>query len=257
MIRPLLPARYRRTAGAVMVLCIGLVAALGVHFAGRAQAGRLDGAISGVLGVPRGPLRLAAHGFVDLGDPAPVAGALAVLVVLGWGLRGPRGALLGLLGPLLAMVSTSLVLKPLVGRTHAGGLALPSGHTTAVVSLAAAAALLLAGTLTLPRAGRLAGVAALGTLSVLVAVSLVVAGQHYGTDTFAGVGVAVAAVLLVALIIDHVAERWALSSALPLPVATKARRPTRSSSCDRAPGPRPGPIAERRVRHAGCVDASR
>lgn len=192
-----------------MVLCIGLVAALGVHFAGRAQAGRLDGAISGMLGVPRGPLRLAAHGFVDLGDPAPVAVALAVLVALGWGLRGPRGALLGLLGPLLAMVSTSLVLKPLVGRTHAGGLALPSGHTTAVVSLAAAAALLLAGTLTLPRAGRLAVVAALGTLSGLVAVSLVVAGQHYGTDTLAGVGVAVAAVLLVALTVDHVAERWA------------------------------------------------
>lgn len=37
-----------------MVLCIGLVAALGVHFAGRAQAGRLDGAISGVLGVQHG-----------------------------------------------------------------------------------------------------------------------------------------------------------------------------------------------------------
>ena len=32
---------------------------------------------------------------------------------------------------------------------------------------------------------------------------------HYGTDTLAGVGVALAAVLLVALTIDHIAERRA------------------------------------------------
>ena len=64
---------------------------------------------------------------------------LVVLAVVAYLARGPRGLILALAGSLLAMITTSLVLKPLVDRTRSGGLAFPSGHTTAVGSMAVAA----------------------------------------------------------------------------------------------------------------------
>jgi undecaprenyl-diphosphatase len=86
-----------------------------------------------------GVARVLGQGFADLGNPLPVAVGLVGLAAVAYVARGPRGLALALLGPLLAMITTSLVLKPLIDRTRSGALAFPSGHTTAIGSMALAA----------------------------------------------------------------------------------------------------------------------
>lgn len=183
------------------------VALLGWHFAGDTHAGPLDRAIAGDVTMRHGPARVLGQGFADLGNPLPVAVALAVLAVVAFVVRGPRGLALALLGPLLAMITTSLVLKPLIDRTRSGALAFPSGHTTAIGSMAVAAGTLLLGWTVVPRVLRWAGAGVLMLLVVAVGASMVGRGYHYPSDTVGAVGVALAVVLLVALVVDAVADR--------------------------------------------------
>ena len=194
----------------VAVLAAAAVAVLGWHFAGDTSAGHLDRTIAGDVAMRHGLARFLGQGFADLGDPAPVAVVLVALAALAYVARGRRGFAFAILGPLLAMVTTSLVLKPLIDRTRGGDLAFPSGHTTAVGSLALAAAVLLLGWALVPRALRWVGAIALVLVVVAVGTSLVGRGVHYPTDTVGAVGVVLAVVLLVALAIDAVADRAAL-----------------------------------------------
>ena len=69
-----------------------------------------------------------------------VVGGLALLAAAAWWWRGVRGLALALVAPAAAMTTTSLVLKPIVGRTRGHELSFPSGHTTAVAGIAATAA---------------------------------------------------------------------------------------------------------------------
>jgi len=182
------------------------VALLGARFAGDDRAGRADRLVAGLVPMRSGAARALADGVADRGAPGPIAAAVLVLALLAWSSRGPRGLALVLVGPPLAMVTTSLVLKPLIDRTHEGGLAFPSGHTTSVASVSVAAAVLLLGRVTVPAALRWGGSLALAVLVVSVGTSLVVRDYHYATDTVGGVGVALAVVLLTALAIDLLAD---------------------------------------------------
>lgn len=202
---PLVAPRFRGPVVVVALLAAAGVAVLGSHVAGDTGAGHLDRAVAGDVTMRHGVARVLGQGFADLGDPLPVAVLLAVLAVVAFLARGPRGLALAVLGPLLAMVTTSLVLKPLVDRTRYGDLAFPSGHTTAVGSMALAAAVLLVGWVRVPRALRWAGAAALALLVVAVGTSLVGRGIHYPTDTVGAVGVVLAVVPLVALVVDALA----------------------------------------------------
>ena len=145
-------------------------------------------------------------GVASLGSPLPIAVALVVLAALGLALRGRRGLALVLVGPPAAMVTTSIVLKPLIGRTHEGGLAFPSGHTTAFASTALTAGVLLFGWVVVPVAVRWIGGVVLAVAVVAVGLALVAGGFHYFTDTVGGAGVAIAVVIAAALLVDAVAD---------------------------------------------------
>lgn len=183
--------------------------ALGWHFAGDTHAGSIDRALAGDVDMRHGVARTLGQGFADLGNPLPVALGLALLAVTAYIVRGPRGLALAVIGPLLAMITTSLVLKPLIDRTRSGALAFPSGHTTAVGSMAVAAGTLLLGWTVVPRVLRWAGAGVLAVLVVAVGTAMVGRGYHYPTDTVGAVGVALAVVLLLALAIDAVGDRAA------------------------------------------------
>jgi undecaprenyl-diphosphatase len=104
--------------------------------------------------------------------------------------------------PLLALLLTEQVLKPLVHRTHLGGLAYPSGHESAPACLTTILAVLVL------RTGwrlvvKLAAVAALVLYLALCAIALVGAFYHYATDTVGAVFLSVACVLATALVVDR------------------------------------------------------
>ena len=206
---PLVAQRLRAPVVVVVVLAAASVAVLGWHFAGDTHAGPLDRTLAGQVDMRHGVARFLDQGFADLGNPLPVAVGLLVLAVIAYVVRGPRGLALAVLGPLLAMITTSLVLKPLIDRTRSGALAFPSGHTTAIGSLAVAAGTLLLGWRVVPRVLRWAGAGVLTLLVLAVGASMVGRGYHYPSDTMGAVGVALAVVLLVALVVDAAGDRGA------------------------------------------------
>ena len=105
------------------------------------------------------------------------------------------------------MATTSLVLKPVIDRTRGGDLAFPSGHTTAVGSMALAAAIMLMSWTDAPKVLRGAGVAVLALLVGAVGASMVGRGYHYPSDTIGAVAVILAVVPLIALAVDAGGDR--------------------------------------------------
>jgi membrane-associated phospholipid phosphatase len=195
----------RRAVRALAALAAAVTAVLAWRYAGDTGAGRTDRHLAGLVDMQHGLPRVAGQVLAALGGPVPVAAALLLLAPLAWALRGGRGLALVLVGPPTAMVTTSLVLKPLVERTRGDDLAFPSGHTTSVASLAVVCAVLLLG-LPVSRTVRLLVVAGLGVLVVAVGASLVGRGYHYPTDTLGAVGVALAVVPAAALVVDAWAD---------------------------------------------------
>lgn len=199
---PLLRPAARGAAMLTALVAALVTAVLGWRYAGDTGAGRTDRELAALLDTQYGVPRVLAEAFAALGGPLPVGVALLVLAPLAWMVRGGRGLALVLVGPPTAMITTSLVLKPLVERTRGGELAFPSGHTTSVASLAVTCGVLVLGLATVPRALRLLAVAGLAGLVLAVGAGLVVRGYHYPTDTLGALGVAVAVVLCAALAVD-------------------------------------------------------
>jgi len=147
-----------------------------------------------------------ARSLIGMFDPLPLAVLIAVLVGVCLASGRRRLAVLAVAGPVVTGLATT-ALKPVVERTKNGDLAYPSGHMGAAVALAVVVALLIVSLLGL---GRWAAV------SVLVAVpSAVGAGMglgmtiiryHYLTDAVGGFCVAVAVVLSLAVLLDHLAS---------------------------------------------------
>lgn len=104
----------------------------------------------------------------------------------------------------LILVAVLVLLKRLVGRRLDGGLAYPSGHTTAVLSVALVVVVALCGPARRPSWPRVIGaVAALGVAGA-VGVALVVAEFHYPTDVVGGAGVATVVIGGLALLLDRI-----------------------------------------------------
>jgi membrane-associated phospholipid phosphatase len=123
--------------------------------------------------------------------------------------RRLNGAILAAAVP-ISVELDERVLKPLFHRTYLGGVVYPSGHTTAVVALAATVAVLL---LASPRsaAARAAWVlsALAFALAGVVAVAVIGLRWHYFTDTVAGAAVGIGTVCGLALVLDLPAvRRW-------------------------------------------------
>jgi len=209
--RPLLAASARPWAGALLAGCVILVALLGVIFAHQAKADWVDHAVDSPiiswLGGHRGlALWLAAPGSLV---PASVLSAAIVVSCL---LSGRlNGAVLAAAAVPAAVGLDDGLLKPLVHRTYLGEVTYPSGHTTAMFTLASTVTVLL---LISPQSAR-TGVlrvlipAAACLLGGVVAIALIALRWHYFTDTVAGAAVGVGMVCGLALILDlPAARRW-------------------------------------------------
>ena len=215
--RPLLPGRRRAMAGALLVACVAVVAALGVQFAGHTQPGRLDAPIdaaflSALGGHPSVLLFLARFG--DL----PLVTAMTAALVLGCAAaRRWRGALLAAIAVPLASGLTEGILKHLVGRTLRGWLSYPSGHATSSFVLATVGVILLAGPSRLPVAARRLLMAGALLFAVAVPSAMVALRFHYFTDLVGGAAVGAGTALLTALLLDTAcANGWVRARAARL-----------------------------------------
>jgi membrane-associated phospholipid phosphatase len=241
--RPLLTAGSRRAVIVIVLVCVAVVAALGIRYAGHTRAGPFDTSVDHWI---RGRLGRTSPIFTALtwlGDPGPVT-LITALFALGCArARWWRGVALAVLTVPAASVVTEVILKPIISRGIDGLHSLPSGHTTAAFSMATVGAVLLAGGTGVPgrargrlsrRTTRLLTLAAY-VLAAAVAVAMVAQGFHYFTDTIAGAGVGVGTVLLGALLIDAVAGRLARRSPAE---ATMAACPAASPPSSSTPSTR-------------------
>lgn len=202
--RPLLAASARPRAGALLAGCAILVAALGVLFAHQSTADAFDHAVDSPVitvfaGHPALALRLASPGTTAPAVVVSVVVAVACLIT-----RRLRGAVLAVAAVPVAVGLCEVLVKPLVHRTYIGQVVYPSGHTAAIVALAATVTVLL---LAPPRPAMpgwlrtlILAVAYLAALAVVVGVIAV--RFHYFTDTVAGAAVGIGTVCGLALVLD-------------------------------------------------------
>ena len=224
--RPLLAPRTRPWAGALVAGCAILVAVLGVLFRHQARADWLDQAIDSRIVAWLGGhdgllLWLAAPGSLIPAVAACVAIAAACLLT-----GRLNGAVLAAASLPAAVGLDEALLKPLVHRTLLGSAAYPSGHTTAVFTLATTLTVLLLIPLQPARAPALrAGIpVAACALGVIVAIAVIGLQWHYFTDTVAGAAVAVGTVCGLALLLDRPAARRWLAWACRQPPPARERR---------------------------------
>lgn len=207
--RPLLPPALRGTAALVVTGCAVVTASLGLAFAGQSRPAALDAAVDAHVRSGLGPYEERLRLLAKLGGQVPFAVLTAALILACLATRRWRGAVLAGVAVPGAVALTEYVLKPLVGRTILSGYdCYPSGHTTALFSLAATCAVLLTGAARprLPGAMRLLLVLAAALIAAGVAASMVARGYHYFTDIIGGTAVGIGMVLLTALVIDWTAD---------------------------------------------------
>ncbi len=199
----------RPAVGAAAVLAAAFVGVLAVSYARTSGPGRFDRSADRWLIAHFGAHVRIVRAVADLGGPAPVVVMTVLLAAAALWLRRGRGVLLAITAPTVATVLTEIVLKPLLGRTDAGGASFPSGHATGSSSVVFVL-LVLALDQRPPRLARwlqaVVGLAAV-VLVGCVCAALVAARYHYFADTLGGVGVALVSVLTLALIIDSCADR--------------------------------------------------
>lgn len=207
---PLLLTGARRPAAVLAVGCLVLVAVLGITSAHQGHGYAVDRAVySWVtgLGIPQHSLAL----FSRIGGVTAVMLLTAALAVACLAARRVSGAVLAVVGVVLASALTEAVLKPLVHRTITGYLSYPSGHTTGLFALVTAIAVVLLGPRS-ARPGPVVRVAAVAAAALVAsAVGLAMVGQqfHYFTDTIAGAAVGTGVVIGVAFLLDlPVPRRW-------------------------------------------------
>jgi membrane-associated phospholipid phosphatase len=202
--RPLLSAPLRWPAGLLIAACVIVIATLGVLTAHQTQADAVDARIDGPIIARLGSHPHAAMLVVDLGNQHTVTVICVLLVLACLAFRRPRSALLVAVAVPLASLITEDLLKPLFGRTLDGGLSFPSGHETAVSSVAVAAIVVLTGPARppLPAALRWTLVAVVAAAVAVVAPALVAVHFHYFTDTIGGAAVGTGTVLATALGLD-------------------------------------------------------
>jgi membrane-associated phospholipid phosphatase len=231
-VRPLLGPSGRAWASGLLAGCAILVGLLGLVFRGQTRAGGFDGAVD-----PSFIAFFAGHRdllpwLAKPGTPIPAV-LISAVIAAGCLIAGRlNGAVLALTAVPAAVGLTDGLLKPVFHRTYLGGVVFPSGHTAAVVALAATLAVLL---LVPPqrsstRVARVLLVAIFCVAAGLVATAVIALRWHYFTDTAAGAAVGVGTVCALALILD-LAWDWAGRRRAVTGAARK--RQTRSAAAPR------------------------
>jgi len=193
----------------VIACCAVVVAVLGVFAASRSQGNAIDRPVDSWL-----RQNLASHHHVLTGvaylGGSQVGIVLAIVLVVACLLaRRVNGAILALVGVLVAIGLTEYVLKPLVHETINGSLTYPSGHTVSVFTLTAVIGVLMLNP-PLQRARpwmRVLLMAGLAGISCAVAVATIALNYHYFTDTIAGAALAMGVVLAATFPLDRPAVR--------------------------------------------------
>lgn len=168
---------------------LGGAALAGIAFVHRPWENRLD--VFGFAHLPAEPDSRRWHLIADLGSlPVLLVGIGAAALLAVW--RDRARALACLVGPLVAVLVTERIAKPLVGRhvTPFGGFSYPSGTTTAATALAVVAVLVL------PRLARPLGAVLALAVVVGVGCAVVALRWHFPTDAVGGALVGSGAVLL-------------------------------------------------------------
>ncbi|MFD7687471.1 phosphatase PAP2 family protein [Streptomyces sp. NPDC059781] len=199
-----LPSALRASLGLVAALAALVVLVLGVLYAGDTGPGAVDAWIQSAVDGAGPPWRHVALAVDFLGEPLGAA-VLTGAVVTGCLLvRWPRAAVLAVAGPGLT-VGTTMLLKPLVGRTIHGddNLSYPSGHTAFLTAFVLVVALLVAGRRGL---GGAAGTSLVLGAALVAGAAMgwaqVVLGAHYPTDALGGWCTALAVTPATAWLVD-------------------------------------------------------
>ncbi len=209
----LLAGAARPRAGAVLAGSAILVAVLGVLFANQSTADRFDRAVdSPVIGWFSGHGDLAFR-LSKPGTLIPVIALSGVIFVICLLTGRLNGAVLAAAAVPAADGLDEGLLKHLVHRTYLGQLAYPSGHTTAVFTIAATITILF---LVPPQAARTRALRVLAAVAAYVVAGVVVIAVmalrwHYFTDTVGGAAVGIGTVCGLALILDLPATRRRLT----------------------------------------------
>lgn len=204
--RPLLPAHLRRPTVVIIALALLLLVVLALRYAHQEAAGSLDRALDTYIRARLQGEQGVTGALISFVYPPRSMIVLAAVAAVGALARRWSGVILTLGGPLIAVLITEVILKPLTGRLRYGHLSFPSGHTTAVAAITIAIIILLIGAQR-PRGVVLRMMAGLATVAVAAGVttSLIAQHIHYTTDTIAGCCVAAVTVLSLALALDFAA----------------------------------------------------
>ncbi len=181
---------------------------LGALVTHKTRAGWLDTAVEARVRSSLGGEPAILNLLVQLGDPMPVTVMTAALVLACLATRRWRGAVLVAVAIPAAGAIEQLLLKPLIDRTLLGYLSFPSGRATSVFALAVAIAVLLVDPphSRMPPTLRLLLAFIASLVAGGVAVAVVDEGIHYFTDVVGGAAVGTGVVLLIALILDLLAQ---------------------------------------------------
>jgi undecaprenyl-diphosphatase len=196
----------RRVLVAAAAVLLVLVALVGLRVHGDTTPLRVDRAGSRLAGHDLG--RLDSPQLFDrlvwIGSPVCVATVIALMALWALRRRDRVGAALAVAGPVVALVITELIAKPLVDRTNGGALAYPSGHVTGATALATVAVLLAYRHWGLELAAKVAVVVAV--VPLVVGIGVVRLGWHYATDAVGGLAVGVAGVVGVAVVLARLED---------------------------------------------------
>ena len=174
------------------------------------------------------PARVGEWGL-DLTDPTLVFGLMTLIALCGAVARRWDVVALTAAVPLISVLLTEEVLKPLVHRTNgmfvlapgqAPLLAYPSGHETGLGSLVCVAGLLVVAA-ALPLRWKVLWCAMLAVALVGGAIGLIAHYYHFATDTIGAFGVTVSVTLTLALALDQVTARLAARQRPRTPVPAR------------------------------------
>jgi hypothetical protein len=225
--RPLVPARLRRMAVALLVVCVAVVTVLGVLFAGQSRPDGFDAPIDAAFHSGLGAHPAVLEFLAKFGD-LPLVTVMTAALVLGCAVaRRWRGAALAAVAVPMASGLTEGLLKPGIGRTLRGFLSYPSGHATSSFALATVSIILLAAP-SWPRVPVITRrLLMLGAFLLAVAVPSAMVGLnlHYFTDIVGGAALGTGTALLTALLLDIVcgSEWWRARTARPRPDVPRPR----------------------------------
>jgi membrane-associated phospholipid phosphatase len=178
---------------AAWLACAGALALLALVAYGIDPAQRLDADLLSRFAVHRGSgLGTVAHGLVHFGDPLPLLLMLALACGIALWRRRPLDAAAAVIVVAGASLTTQLLkvalahprFQPVLGEHQLSAVAFPSGHATAVASIAIAFALVA------PPKLRPAVVVAGACLVAAVGCSVLVLRWHFPSDVLGGILVA-------------------------------------------------------------------